>query len=420
SVGLAAACLAGCGLQAPGSGPATLPQTSAARSAAHHAALTVSYQQLYRFDPQKNGTHPAAELLDVKGTLYGTTSRGGLSHGTIYTISTSGVHKVLYRFHAGSDGADPQAGLVDVNGTFYGTTAGGGSSSAGTVYAVSTSGAEKVLYSFKGGSDGASPEAGLIDVKGTLYGTTTKGGGSGCYSGLGCGTVFSLNTSGQETVLHRFAGGSDGSYPLAALIDVKGLLYGTAANDGSCQAYGNSCGTVYSITPAGVEKVIYDFQGGSDGVSPLSGLTDVNGMLYGTTTGGGQRGSDCYGSGCGTVYRVSTRGGEKVLYRFADGSDGAQPQSGLTDVNGRLYGTTQSGGGGSCFQVNGNCGTLYGITTAGIETVLYRFAGGTDGFVPVGGLTNVNGTLYGITYDGGDHDVCCASYGFGTVFTLSP
>jgi len=59
-------------------------------------------------------------------------------------------------------------------------------------------------------------------------------------------------------------------------------------------------------------------------------------------------------------------------------------------------------------------------TTAGFETVLYRFKGGTDGWSPLSPLTNVNGTLYGTTSNGGDHNTCCIWYGYGTVFALSP
>ncbi len=353
-------------------------------------------------------------MIDVNGTLYGTTKSGGLSYGTVYGVTASGTHRVLYRFHRSPDGAEPRAGVIDVNGTLYGTTAGGGSANDGTVYSVTTSGTESVLHSFKGGSDGAEPEAALLYVNGTLYGTTFEGGGSGCNSGLGCGTVFSITTTGQELVLHSFAGGSDGALPLAALIDVKGLLYGTTAEGGACASQGG-CGTVYTVTPAGAEKVLYAFRGSPDARAPWSGLTDVKGTLYGTTAEGGQGGSDCYGQGCGTVYSVSTKGAETVLHRFADGKDGAQPAAGLTDRNGVLYGTTSSGGeGGSCFEANGNCGTVFGVTTSGVEMVLYRFKGGTDGFSPIVGMVNVNGTLYGTTHNGGDRDKCCHTYGFGT------
>jgi uncharacterized repeat protein (TIGR03803 family) len=181
---IVAALLAGCGgSQPPIGAPVTMQAgtIASARSAAH--SLSVSYHQLFRFhQPVIDGSHPNAGLLDVNGTLYGTTANGGGGSGTVYRISTSGVEKVLHRFLGGADGISPESVLVDVNGTLYGTTRVGGGSGCsygcGTVYRVSASGTEKVLYAFKGGSDGAYPIAGLIDVNGTLYGTTSEGGSS--------------------------------------------------------------------------------------------------------------------------------------------------------------------------------------------------------------------------------------------------
>lgn len=392
----ATALLAACAeSQSPFGATGTMLQTGAHR-------LSGSYQQLYRFHPPRDGVHPDAGLLDVSGTLYGTTSRGGISQrGLIYSISTSGVEKVLYRFRFGSDGSDPRAGLIDVNGTLYGTTEFGGSSGAGTVYGVGISGGEKVLYDFRGGTDGANPEAALIDVNGTLYGTTSRGGN------YNHGTVFSLTTSGTEAVLHSFAyGDTDGGGPLAELIDVNGTLYGTTVRGGN-----RNCGTVYSITPKGVEKVLYSFQCGSNGWGPVSGLIDVNGTLYGTTSAGGLRPSTCGGDGCGIVYGISTAGSEKALYRFK-GRDGDYPQADLIDVNGVLYGTTTNGG-------KNGVGAVFSLSTKGVETLLYSFVGTTnDGFLPDAPLTDVNGTLYGTTQDGGDYNT--RVYGYGTVFSLSP
>ncbi len=410
----AAALLVGCGgSQPPNGAPGVTPQTSAiasAPSAAHR--LSASYQQLYRFSPAQDGARPGGGLLDLSGTLYGTTDaagRGGKGKGTVYRITTGGEQKVLYRFQGGSDGRNPQSGLLNVNGTLYGTTENGGPGGNGTVYSVSTSGAEKVLYAFKGkgGSDGCRPGARLIDVNGTLYGTTSGCGDFTCDSEFGCGTVFSVTTSGQEAILHSFAGCcSDGSIPEAELIDVKGVLYGTTSM-GGLKASG-SAGTVFSITLAGVEQVLYSFHG-SDGALPLSGLINVKGMLYGTTFYGGGH-ADCDGGQrCGTVYRISTTGAEKVLYSFAGGSDGADPTSDLTEMNGVLYGTTQNGG-----NPNGN-GTVFKVSTSGRERVLYRFgATQNDGVTPSSPLTNLNRTLYGTTaYGGGTH-------GYGTVFALTP
>jgi uncharacterized repeat protein (TIGR03803 family) len=203
---------------------------------------------------------------------------------------------------AGSDGAFPEAGLIDVAGTLYGTTYQGGTSGAGTVFKVSTSGKESVLYSFKG-ADGADPYAGLIAVNGTLYGTTQQGGSAGCESGYGCGTVFELSTSGKERVLHRFKGGTDGADPYAGLIALNGTFYGTTwhGGDSSACSYSSAsgCGTVFEVNTSGNERVLYRFKGGKDGASPQAGLLAVKGVLYGTT---GRGGSGCE---CGTVFRIS-------------------------------------------------------------------------------------------------------------------
>ena len=175
---------------------------------------------LHSFHSGGDGLYPEAGLIDVSGTLYGTTEVCGThDFGAVFSVNpATGAETVLYCFAGGTDGANPFAGLIDVKGKLYGTTANGGNSNEGTVFSVDpTSGAETVRYSFSGGTDGGIPVASLIDVKGTLYGTTKAGGT------VGAGTAFSLDAAtGVETVLHSFAGGSDGTYPVASLIDVKG------------------------------------------------------------------------------------------------------------------------------------------------------------------------------------------------------
>jgi uncharacterized repeat protein (TIGR03803 family) len=310
----------------------------------------------------------------------------------------------MYRFKGGSDGAKPHAGLLNVNGILYGTTSGGGGSGCsfahgcGTVYTISTTGEEKVLYSFRGGSDGEGPIAGLINVNGTLYGSTYRGGGSGCYGGLGCGTVYSISTAGVEKVVHSFTGGSEGAHPIAGLINVNRTLYGTTSQggDSECGEKGG-CGTVYSIPRFGSEKVLHRFGRVPDGQDPRASLIDVNGTLYGTTVIGGSA-----RLASGTVYSISTTGVEKVLHSF-DGSDGAFPVAGLIEVNGTLYGTTPSG-----LHDKGN---VYSISTTGVAEVLQRFKGGENGEEPRAGLIIVGDTLYGTTVAGGRS-------GYGTVFSI--
>jgi uncharacterized repeat protein (TIGR03803 family) len=176
--------------------------------------------------------------------------------------------------------------LINVNGTLYGVTSGGGSSSYGTVFSISTTGAHTVLYSFVGGGDGEYPSSGLINVKGMLYGTTSAGGGYEC-GGNGCGTVYSISTSGGESAIHYFGDGSDGWLPLG-VINVKGMLYGTTFYDESAS---KDYGTVYSIKRSGGSTVfLYRFAGGNDGSYP-NGLINVHGTLYGATEEGGS--SEC-------------------------------------------------------------------------------------------------------------------------------
>jgi uncharacterized repeat protein (TIGR03803 family) len=128
-----------------------------------------------------DGALPDGSLLYVKGTLYGTTSEGGTyGNGTVFSLDRkTRAETVIHSFGNAPDGGGPTANVIDVKGTLYGTTAFGGSDGYGTVFSLDPkTGTETVLYSFCGlqsCADGALPEAGLIDVKGTLYGTTGIG-----------------------------------------------------------------------------------------------------------------------------------------------------------------------------------------------------------------------------------------------------
>ncbi|MBV9232403.1 MAG: hypothetical protein JO030_00055 [Candidatus Eremiobacteraeota bacterium] len=306
-----------------------------------------------------DGSGPVAQLTNVNGTLYGTTLNGGAyKAGTVFGMSQGGKLTTIYNFTGDGDGSGP-LGLINVNGTLYGTTDFGGTQDGGTVFSVTTTGKETVLHRFTGGSsDGLEPMAGLLNVGGTLYGTTSLGGSSNC-GNTGCGAVFSVTTSGSEKVLHGFAGPPDGESPEASLINISGTLYGTTAYGGNMNCpSGVGCGTVFSITTSGNEKVLYNFAGSPDGAYPKAKLTKASGILYGTTAGGGAY--SCHtqdAPGCGTVFSISSSGAESVIYSFAGRGklghpDGSEPWAGVIDVNGTLYGTTTAGG-------KYNQGTIY-------------------------------------------------------------
>ena len=364
---------------------------------------------LYSF--QKNGGDgnlPAANLINVHGTLYSTTVGGGTSgEGTVFSINPStGAERVLYSFrNNGTDGANPDAGLVNVHGTLYGTTERGGATGGGTIYSIDPStGAEKVVYSFQNnGTDGSFPLADLIDVNGMLYGTTIYGGSSFV------GTIFSFDPSTDaESVLHMFSDeNGDGYNPQAGLISVHGTLYGTTALGGTA-----GLGTVFSISPStGAESVLHSFGIGADGSEPLSSLINFNGTLYGTTAGGGS-GAPCGddAAGCGIIFSVAPRTGkESVLYAFQkNGADGTNPDAGLVDVHGTLFGTTQLGG-------TSDAGTVFSVNpSSGAESALYSFQkNGTDGTDPYTSLTRLGHALYGTTTGGGTQNE-------GTVFKIKP
>jgi len=297
-----------------------------------------------------DGADPrAGPILDSSGTLYGTTYGGGADGlGTVFQLSSAGGETVLYAFAGGaSDGADPRGSLIiDSAGNLYGTTSGGGASGLGTVYEVSPTGAQTVLYSFAGGTtDGEVPLGHLVmGSGGSLYGTTSTGGA------YDLGTVFRISLGGVETVLYSFAGTTmhDGAYPRAGLIiDGSGDLYGTTSAGGTYDL-----GTVFEISSSGTETVLHSFAGGtSDGSDPNGSLLlGSSASLYGTTSTGGAY-------DLGTVFKLSPDGTEVLLHSFAGGTtDGSSPKGGLiVDSAGNLYGTTSAGGvndDGTVFELN--------------------------------------------------------------------
>lgn len=408
--GLALLLLAACG-GASGVTPAAL---SAGRPLA--IPLASGFKVLYSFGKAStDGIFPEGNALEVGGKFYATTYCGGkygsasctgsgTGGGTVISIGPDGTgEKVLHSFNHGTDGSNPDAGLIDVKGTLYTTTVNGGANGDGAVVAITPAGKERVVYSFKGGpNDGANPYGPVIDVNGTLYGLTYYGGnGYGCGSNY-CGTVFSLTPSGTEKVIHSFnLSKGDGGFPAAGLLDVKGTFYGTTYEGGK-----DGRGTVFSVTAGGKEKVLYSFANGTDGGNPSSTLINVNGTLYGTSVEGGLCGSK---SCDGAVFSITTSGTEKGLYSFKGGSDGANPTASLIAVGGALYGTTAGGG-------SAKAGTVFAVTTKGVESVLTSFAGGSGGTEPYGSLLYINGKLYGFTVLGGSYH--SSGGGGGTLYVL--
>ena len=235
---------------------------------------------------------------------------------------------------------------------------------------------------------------------GNLYGTTFGGGAyNACV--YGCGTVFKITSDGTLTTLHNFAGGSaDGFYPYASLVLATDRNFYGTTYDGAAHA----CGMVFKIASQGELTVLFSFYCRNGGY-PEAGLVQAtNGDFYGTTSEGGA--NSCAGLGCGTVFKITSRGKFTRLHSF-DGPDGNSPYAGLVQAaDGNFYGTTYLGG----FHRDG---TVFELTPGGTLTSLHSFVG-SDGSNPTAGLVQASdGNFYGTTSLGG-------AYGEGTVFKITP
>ncbi|MGA7683485.1 MAG: choice-of-anchor tandem repeat GloVer-containing protein [Terriglobales bacterium] len=296
-------------------------------------------------------------------------------------------------FYSFTGGGSPEYDLaIDGQGNLYGTTF---EEEGGSVYKLTPSGDFTTLHTFSYccDNDGNEPAGGVIlDSKGNLYGATTQGGTGGT------GTIFEISPSGVETILYNFTCENDGCFPFSGLVmDGQGNLYGTTLGGGAYY-YGN----VYKFVPStGVVTTVYSFTGGNDGAFPFGVVLDQEGNLYGATQSGGTAQQ-------GVVFKLTSSGMETVLHSFEpNGTDGFSPYATVTlDSKGNVYGTTHLGG-------KIGVGTVYKITPAGKETILHSFKGGKDGIFPQSDLTfDADGNLYGTTFYGGAYD-------FGTVFKIA-
>jgi uncharacterized repeat protein (TIGR03803 family) len=380
-------------------------------------AQAQTYEVLYTFQgPPNDGAFSSGLVQDAKGNFYGTTQGGGTGcsdHnrngcGIVFKLDQSGQETILHRF-AGypTDGSGSQARLVrDAAGNLYGTTYYGGiikcddrvGYGCGTVFKVDRSGKEAVLYNFFPGKSGIHPFGGLVlDTAGNLYGTAAEGGIHNW------GTVFKLDKAGKFSVLFAFTGKADGGIPVAGLIrDKAGNLYGAAEFGGDtskCVVTGGSgCGTVFKVSTMSKLTVLYQFKGfdHGDGEYPSRDLImDDIGNLYGTTS---------YGNTCiGTVFKL-TKAGKETVHVMPDHQDPSF--SGLSlDVAGNLYGTARDPCGGN--------GVLFKLDKTGHETTLHTFPGGTQGGPPYGDLLrDTAGNFYGPAGGG--------SPGYGIIFEFTP
>jgi uncharacterized repeat protein (TIGR03803 family) len=300
-------------------------------------------------------------------------------------------------------------------GNFFGATAQGGNPSGGTIFELTSGGEVTTLYTFcaeTNCADGDVPNGGLIRAAdGNFYGTT-QSGGSGTGFGLpgAGGTVFKTTPAGKLTSLYSFCSQpncSDGLFTNRLIQAADGNFYGTTIRGGASpvsQCYGEGCGNVFRITSEGTLTIMYSFcpkANCADGAEPYAALVQgTDGNFYGTTGYGGANGQ-------GTVFKITSGGTLTTLYSFCSQTncaDGSLPMAELVQgTTGNFYGTTSSGGVNASSQC---CGTVFTITPDGALTTLYSFCSQTnctDGDSPSAGLIQgTDGSFYGVTASGGD------------------
>ncbi|MBX7212133.1 MAG: cadherin-like beta sandwich domain-containing protein [Verrucomicrobiaceae bacterium] len=383
------------------------------------------------------------------GLLYGVTV-GGTTSGSLFKITTTGTFTSIRSLTSTTDGLAPFGGVVLAgDGNFYGTTSGtsngsttapqfagtffqlvpststftrlaifpyapptyrslvkhsdgnfygvvlaGGANSNGSVIKLTPSGTLTTLVSFNI-TNGAQPNSLIEGTDGNLYGTCQRGGTNNI------GTVFKVTTAGVLTTLVNLTSSTQGSTPLEALTaGGDGNYYGTCSSGGT-----SSQGSVFKITPSGTFTTLALFTGTAGaypGSSPQTRLMLAgDGNLYGTTNSSGTGGSS------GTIFRVNVAAGTVTSLASFTGTAGAVPGNTpatnlLLGSDGKLYGTTNSGGAG-------NFGTIYSITTGGVFTSLASFTGTTGAALGTTPSSNVvegaDGSLYGTTTTGGTSSV---------------
>jgi uncharacterized repeat protein (TIGR03803 family) len=379
-------------------------------------AVTILYSFTGGAANSSDGARPIGSLVQGgDGSLYGTTSLSGMTTGgttpggVAFKITLSGQETILQRYML------PTSALfLGSDGNFYGETQGSGIDAVVCLYKLSPVGAEAILatIAFPDGQDFRT----ITDMGGVIEGKAGEFYGIASLSSEEYGVFVDNPTLG----LYSFVSGiGSGSPSTATLVQTtEGLLYGTAVGGGT---YG--MGTVFSVDPAAeIGQTIYSF-GASPGDGSAPGVPLIQGSdgnLYGTTATGGAPSTTCP-QGCGTVFKVTPAGAETVLYSFGSSpADGRGPSGALVLASdGNFYGTTASGGstalsGMANSNCQNGCGTVYKITPSGIETVLYSF-GSTpdDGVDPIGALLQASdGNLYGATLAGGPANA-------GTVFKLT-
>lgn len=333
-------------------------------------------------DPEPYGM---ALTQDRSGQLWGSSTA---YFGTVFTMTTSGELATIYGF--GAYDLSVFGGTLAGDGNLYGITEDGGANGLGTFYKITDDGSYTDLHDFDF-STGQNPTGQIIQgPDGYFYGTTVSGGNSKNCATYGCGVVYKISSTGRYQVLYNFDG-YHGEEPLGGVTFASdGNFYGTTLSGIGPANYG----TVFSLSSAGQLSVIHTFTWGLGGSTPWASVVEgPDGNFYGTTAAGGI-------DEAGIVYKVTRTGAFTNLHTFDFKQDGGNPLSGVTlGTDGNFYGTTWANGNGQ--NCTPPCSTLYKITSGGVFTLLHSFSGADGSGVQIPLTQHTDGKFYGTASFGG-------------------
>jgi uncharacterized repeat protein (TIGR03803 family) len=301
----------------------------------------------------------------------------------------------------------PLINNVNAQVKLWGMTQNGGTFSKGVIYNTDANGQNyQVIVNFSGTTGsylGANPLGSLMKASnGKLYGLTRKGGTNDK------GTIFSydINNSTFTTLYNFNSTAMAPAEPMGGFTEVNNILYATSSIGGT-----GGSGTLFSYNlSTNTFSTLVNFSGASSpyyGSSP-AGVTLTyasNGLLYGTTAFSGLNGG-------GTLFSFNPiTNAFSTIFNFNGTSTGGTPYGGVIEVNNKLYGTTNFGG-------TNNNGTIYNVDMiTGTHSILASFTGSVGlnlGARPKNSLTFANGLLYGLTANSG------SSGDYGVIFSIDP
>ena len=334
----------------------------------------LGFEIIHHFDFDM-GARPSRGLVEYDGRLWGVTSGGGNNrlvfppdkgNGVIYSLSLDGTDFKLEHKFEHNDGVGPEGPLVEVSGKLWGVATIGGLSNDGTVFSYDpTTESLEVVQAFNE-ENGDRPFNSLTFSNDLIWGTTYEGGVNNL------GVIFQVDPTDNTFQLVKEFSSEGGSLPSQPLIEKNGKLWSTTLRGGD-----DNFGVLFSINTDGSnysEHIEGTTENGGLGGSPLSALDGELIMV---------KPIESYIDD-GELFKISTGDLSTTKIPFLDSA--SHPQNRTTLVNDRLYGVLRRGE-----------ATIFSMSKDGSDYQVITKLDSEEFGVPNGPLIELNGRLWGTT-----------------------